>query len=148
MALTPERHLEYDQVVESARVWASAQTAIRALALVGSYARGEAAMSSDIDLVVLADDVEAYVAGTDWIRPAAGQNGRVVRSQGWGPLSERRVELASGFLVEYGFALTSWASVDPVDDGTAMVVADGFRILYDPEGMLDRLATAVERLRA
>ena len=105
-------------------------------------------LTPDIDLVVLADDVELYVAGTHWVRSAAGRTGRIVRSMAWGPVSERRVKLASGLLVEYGFAPTSWASVDPVDGGTATVVSNGFRILYDPDGMLDRLATAVARLRA
>lgn len=148
MRLAPERQLEYDQVVEFALGWASSQPAIRALALVGSYARAEASMSSDIDLVLLADEPEVYVAGTDWIRSAAGRSGKIIRSKAWGPLRERRVELPSGLVVEYGFAPTSWASVDPLDDGTARVVADGFRILYDPEGLLDRLATAVAHLRA
>jgi hypothetical protein len=147
VTLTPGRQLEFDEVVESSVGWATAQPAILALALVGSWARHEATMASDIDLVVLTHDMEPYVGHSDWIRDATGRHGRIVRSKAWGPMSERRVELLSGPLVEYGFAPASWASIKPVDEGSATVVADGFRILYDPDGALDRLATAVARQR-
>ena len=83
-------------------------------------------MASEIDLVVLTDDVEAFIVAADWIRAATGQPGLIVRSKAWGPVNERRVELGSGLLVEYGFAPTSWASTDPLDTGTAQVVAHGF----------------------
>lgn len=33
-----------------------------------------------------------------------------------------------------------WAA-EPVDDGTARVVRDGFRVLHDPVGVLSRLLT-------
>ena len=104
-------------------------------------------MSSDIDLVLLTENVRHYVARTEWIRAATSEEGSIVRSKAWGPMRERRVELASGLLVEYGFAPPSWASVDPLDSGTASVVADGCRILYDSDGMLEELVSAVDRLR-
>jgi uncharacterized protein len=147
MGLTPERLRQVDGVLEATRRWAVAQSDMRALALVGSWARNEARMSSDIDLVLLTENVQHYIAGTEWIRAATSQEGSVVRSKAWGPMRERRVELASGLLVEYGFASPSWASVDPLDPGTASVVADGCRVLYDPDGMLAGLVSAVEQLR-
>jgi hypothetical protein len=58
MALTPIRRAEYDNVLASSLGWATAHPRVRGLALVGSWARGEATMASDIDLVVLTDDVE------------------------------------------------------------------------------------------
>jgi hypothetical protein len=148
MALTPERRAEYADVLESSFNWVTTHSEIRGLAVVGSWARGEATMSSDIDLVVVTDDVEAFTAKTDWIRSATAQHGLIVRSKAWGPVNERRVELVSGLLIEYGFAPTSWASTDPLDPGTAEVVAHGFRILYDPDETLRRLATAVHRFQA
>ena len=84
-------------------------------------------MASDIDLVVLTDDVEPFVAATDWIRTATGQH---------------------GLIVEFSFAPASWASTDPLDTGTAQVVAEGFGILYDPGEMLRGLVTAVQQLQA
>jgi predicted nucleotidyltransferase len=147
MGLTPKRLGEVDSVLEATHRWAVAQPDIRALALVGSWARNEARMSSDIDLVLLTENVQHYVARTEWIQAATSEEGSIVRSKAWGPMRERRVELASGLLVEYGFASPSWASVDPLDPGTASVVADGCRVLYDPDGMLEGLVSAVEQLR-
>src|SRR5688572_23799533 len=40
---------------------------VRAVALVGSWARGTAGPSSDVDLVVLAGDASPYVTGDAWI---------------------------------------------------------------------------------
>jgi hypothetical protein len=99
-------------------------------------------MSSDVDLVVLTD-VESYLDSSDWIPSATGQEGRIVRTRRWGPLIERRIRLASGLLVDVGFVPPSWAATDPLDVGTSRVVADGFRILYDPDRVFGRLVAAV-----
>ncbi len=104
-------------------------------------------MSSDVDLVVLTDETEPYVAGAEWIRAATGQGeGRIIRTRKWGPLTERRVELTSGLLIEYGFAPVAWARTDRLDPGTARVVIDGFRILHDPDGVLERVAARVQEV--
>lgn len=76
---------------------------------------------------------------------AAG-GGRVVRRQEWGggALTEVRPRRASGLEVEVGVADLGWAAVDPVDPGTAQVVADGFTVLHDPGGLLEALVAAVD----
>jgi hypothetical protein len=101
-------------------------------------------MDSDADVVVLTNRKETYVTSKGWIEAAAGQQARIVSTREWGPLTERRVVLASGFEIDFGFAPTSWADTAPVDPGTARVVSDGFRILHDPDGLLARLIEATE----
>jgi hypothetical protein len=140
---TEARRVEFGGVVEAARRWCALERDVSALAIAGSWARRAATMSSDVDLVVLTDDVQRYVQDDHWVEAACGQAARIIRSQVWGPLMERRVQLASGFVVEFGFAPLSWASVAPPDPGTARVVGDGFEILYDPQGMLDMLVRTV-----
>jgi uncharacterized protein len=120
---------------------------VRALGLAGSWARREATMASDVDLVVLTDQPEYYATAVDWVEPATGRSGQIVRTKAWGPLTERRVQLTSGFLVEYGFATPDWASTDPLDEGTARVVADGFAVLYDSDALLAQLVAAVAARR-
>ena len=142
-ALTQSRRRECAAVLASATAWVSTRADVAALGLAGSWARDAATMASDVDLVVLTDRPELYVTATGWIAPATGSAGSVVRTQAWGPLTERRVQLASGLLVEWGFAPRSWADVAPLDDGTARVVADGFALLYDPLGLLEGLLAAV-----
>jgi hypothetical protein len=145
VTISPERQSEFTGVLNSTLTWARSRSDILALGLAGSWARHEARMSSDMDFVVLTVDTDAYVAHCGWIPSAAGQSGHLVRTRSWGPLTERRIELRSGLHVEYGFAPVTWARIDPVDAGTARVVTDGFRVLYDPEGVLARLVATVHR---
>jgi uncharacterized protein len=102
----PGRTAEVAEVAARVVRWALDRPDVRAVGMVGSWARGDARPDSDVDLVVLADD------------PARLRRGE------WAPVS--------------------WAAV-PVDEGTAHVVADGLRVLLDPDGLLTRLVEAVAR---
>lgn len=143
--ITPRRRAEYAEILRCTTRWASTRPDIRAVGLAGSWARGKENMSSDIDLVVLTLEPESYVLDSRWVSEATGRPGqaRIVRTRKWGPLTERRVQLPSGLLVEYGFAPLTWARTDSLDPGTAGVVADGFEVLFDPDRALARLVTRV-----
>jgi Streptomycin adenylyltransferase len=133
--VTHERRREVNDLVEQAVAWARARSDVRALGMVGSWARGAERMDSDVDLVVVTDDVQPYVRGEEWISAFGGRS--VIRTQQWGPLlTERRLLRESGLEVEVGLVTRAWASTDPVDEGTRPVVLDGLRVLYDPEGIL------------
>jgi hypothetical protein len=94
-----------------------------------------------VDLVVLTPAKATYTATDGWIKAAIGQPTPVVRRTEWGALTERRLRLPSGLEVEFGFVEPSWASIDPIDSGTAAVVIDGGLLpVYDPEGLLGLLA--------
>jgi uncharacterized protein len=121
--------------------WAAARPDVRAVGLAGSWARGTAGPGSDVDLVVLADQPDAY-AGTAWAVEALGAGATDVGTRCWGPLLERRFLLPGGLVVDCGLAPPSWAAV-PVDPGTARVVADGLVVLHDPYDLLARLVRAV-----
>ena len=94
--LTDERTNEYHQIRRSVADWAREQPDIQGVAIVGSWARAAARMDSDIDLVVLTLDRDRYVAEEVWIGQAVSHDGDIVRTQEWGPLTERRVRLPSG----------------------------------------------------
>ena len=94
-------------------------------------------MDSDLDVVLLAEDREPFVRDDAWVHALGGTG--LVRTRGWGPMTERRFVLPSGFEVELGVA------TDPVDGGTRRVVTDGMSIVYDPEGLLARLMHACGR---
>lgn len=126
--------------MERARDWAAARPDVVAVGLAGSWARGEARADSDADLVILTIEPRRYLEDEAWVRELGGL--RVVETQAWGPLTERRFVLPSGLEVEAGIVPTSWASTDPIDSGTLGVVRDGFRVVYDPEGLLARLVEA------
>jgi predicted nucleotidyltransferase len=143
LVVTDERAVEYDQIRRSLIAWASDQEDIQGIAVVGSWARAAAGMDSDIDVVVLTVAKDQYLNGDDWVEESLAQPAGVVRTREWGPLTERRVLLASGLEVEFGFVGPDWAATDPVDPGTAGVVLDGCDPLLDPHGLLKGLIAAV-----
>ena len=112
-----------------------------AVGLAGSWARGDARMDSDVDLVLLTTAKRDYLDDETWVRELGGL--RVIRTEQWGPtMTERRFILPSGLEVEAGIAPPLWAATDPVDPNLQPIVQEGFRSLYDPEGLLMRLMEA------
>ena len=138
--VTQERADEVEQFSATLLEWAKGRTDVVAVVLVGSWARGDARMDSDVDVVLLTEDQKPYLEGDAWLHELGGV--RLVKTRQWGPLTERRFALCSGLEVELGVAPAYWASADPVDEGTRRVVADGAAVIYDPEGLLARLVVA------
>lgn len=120
-----------NRTVSRVAEWATRASDVRAALVVGSYAYGQPKMSSDVDLVLLVDDIEFHLDSLDFVY-AATTHGRVVRREQWGPMHERRVRVPSGLLIEFGVSRPSWVS-RPVDAGTARVLTDGCKILYDED---------------
>jgi predicted nucleotidyltransferase len=108
--------------------WAGRQPGVGAIALVGSHARGTAGADSDIDILLLLDDPQAFLAETSWVRTF----GEPVRQEveHWGKVTSLRVWYADGREVEYGLAGLDWGS-DPIDEGDMQVIRDGIRVLYE-----------------
>ena len=140
MAAAERRH-EVESVLERAASWAAARDDVAAVALVGSWARDAAGQDSDVDLVVLTDEPDAYTESEDWIEELA-PGASLVRTEDWVAIVERRLLLPSGLEVEVGFGRPSWAATARVDSGTRRVVDDGLHAVYDPRGLLAALVSA------
>ena len=124
------------------REWASQNSDVQAVALVGSYARGAATASSDIDLILLTQTPKRYLEDTAW----AGQFGEVERLQleDYGPVISVRAWYRGGPEVEYGIAGLTWLS-QPLDEGTLQVLSDGTVILYEREALLAPILRIIKR---
>lgn len=113
--------------------WSESQSNIIAIALVGSYARGEATESSDVDLVIITSSPEAMINNPAWIenfgRPYK------IEYEDWGKVQSIRAHYPEGLEVEFGITDMNWLA-QPIDEGTASVIKDGIRIVYDREGYL------------
>lgn len=119
--------------IEDFMRWSKKRRDIRAVALVGSYAREAATEASDVDLVIITEKPQEYIANTEWI----GAFGRAIaqKVEDYGKLTSLRVWYESGLEVEYGFTTREWAK-PPLDKGTKRVIDDGMRVLFEKEVLL------------
>ncbi|MGW3089723.1 nucleotidyltransferase domain-containing protein [Streptomyces sp. NPDC001108] len=138
--LSPERVAEINEVIDRITRWARGREDIVGLLLVGSCARNAARQESDIDIVLLTTEESQYLLEDAWAVELG--LGELIRTQSWGPVTERRYATASGMEVELGITSPTWAETDPVDPGTHRVVTDGARVLHDPAGILTGLLAA------
>lgn len=140
-------------LLSEVRRWAGTEAGVRALALVGSYARGNATEDSDVDLVVLVDQPDRWLTSHQWLWLTShqwlGRFGSVERvtHEDWGLVQSLRVRYRHGLEVEFGLTTLAWTG-PPLDAGTARVIRDGMKVLSDPEGLLahaSRLAALGDR---
>lgn len=136
----PELPDDVERFLASLVAFAEARDDVRAVALVGSRARGVARPDSDVDVVMLSTEPETYTDGDDWIRRFPGAT--LLATRRWGALRERRLLLGNGIEVDFGVACPSWASTQPLDPGTAQVARDGLVVLHDRDGLLAQVVAA------
>lgn len=136
--------MEFNEFSTQIATWAQSHDDILGVALVGSWARGEARADSDVDLVIIAENTGVYINDTTWAAKLGDITEQTVED--WGPLKSVRVFYESGLEVEFGFTSRAWTAVDPVDQGTRRVASDGFRILYDKEALFATLKNAIDAL--
>lgn len=128
--------------------WASTRPDIVGLLFVGSHGRGTPGPYSEVAVVVLTTDPARYRSDKQWHAKIAWPRG----AEAEGPTCEveygrtwsRHVALTDLRLVQFTFALPSWADTAPIDPGTYLVVGTVRQILWDPEGRLARLSAALE----
>jgi len=121
------------EFLERVTDWANSPGDIEAAALVGSYARGNATESSDVDLVLLILDPQAYLADVGW----ADQFGKVERLQTgeWGRVRPVRDWYSGGPEVGFGFTDTTWG-LDASDRGIKSVIVSGIQAVCEKDGCL------------
>lgn len=117
--------------------WASPQEDVQAIALVGSYARGEARDDSDIDLVLLTDEPQKYLEDVKWIERFGVTQKH--QTEDYGKLISLRVWYQNGVEVEYGLTTPEWAAL-PLDAGTQEVIRGGMVVLFERGKLLSQHA--------
>jgi len=127
--------------------WVARTENLRALALLGSWARDEATPQSDLDLLVLAMKPGRYCGERPPLAAIglAGAGYQLINRQRvqYGVVTSQVLTLDPEAELELSFAGREWAELAGTDPGTASVIRRGFRILVDKDGMLRRAAAAV-----
>ena len=113
-----------------------------ASALVGSRARGTEHEDSDYDVMILTDDIDSFFNDGDQLARRF-HRWRETKIEDRGAVKTQRAFYRNGNVFEFNFVPPSWAKIDPVDEGTRRVVAEGMKILYDPQGILEKLQAAI-----
>src|SRR6266487_5137338 len=121
--------------LDSFIAWASAQRDVQGIALVGSYARGAARDDSDIDLVILTDQLPKYVEDIQWTEIFGVVDKH--QTEDYGKLTSLRVWYQNGVEVEYGMTTPDWAAT-PLDAGTQEVIRGGLTVLFERGNLLSR----------
>ena len=136
---------ERSDVLAAVLAWARSRADVLAVAVVGSVARGAAKPESDLDFVVLVDEPSRFRDDGRWL--AQIHFGNNAHLAGWhdvdyGVAWSRHVRLSGAGEVEFTFGALSWAATDPIDPGTAAVIADGCHVIFDSAGLFARLLAA------
>ncbi len=138
---------EAQAIIDAVTVWAIERDDIRAMALAGSWARGNPRQTSDIDLLFLTDRAEEYRRRRKWLTEIDFKNAgyRVQSSESavYGVVWSRHLYLLPPADVELSFATCPWAKTRPIDSGTRSVVEDAFQIILDKDGILAKLVDAL-----
>jgi len=132
---------QVNRFLEAFTAWASSRDDIQAVALIGSYARGTATNSSDVDLVVISKHPDYYIKQTKW----TSRFGEITRQQieDYGKLTSIRIWYTDGLEIEYGISDENWVSF-PLDVGTRQVIQDGLLILFERNEILSLAASQIE----
>jgi predicted nucleotidyltransferase len=119
---------------------------LRAMAVCGSWARGNPRPDSDLDVVIVARDQGSLRRDQKWIGELkfsdAGYRYVDHEVAQYGPVWSAHVKLEPKADLELTLTDEDWALVRPVDPGTRRVVTDGFKILVDKDGVLRSLRDA------
>lgn len=119
--------------LEAFSCWASTQPDVKAVALVGSYARDASTEGSDVDLLILTTDGSKYINDRSWV--SLFGEAPECSVEDWAKVKSLRTFYKGGLEVEYGFTTPDWAR-RPMDAGSLAVVSNGLKILFDPQNIL------------
>lgn len=116
----------------STAAWAERQAGLRAVLLIGSYARGAARPDSDVDLVLVVDDPEIWLGELGWL----AHFGAVleVSRRDFGPVQSLTVRYGRGPEIEFGITGLSWEEMARTDPKTRAIVEAGAQVWHDPAG--------------
>ena len=128
-------------LVDRVRAWALSHPKVKGLAVVGSWARGRARPDSDIDLLILTDEVTPFLTDPSWVELFGTV--RQTEVETWGHVRSIRAWYRDGREVEFAWAPLDWASV-PLEPGSERVIRNGLILLYDPLGLLADALRSIE----
>jgi aminoglycoside 6-adenylyltransferase len=131
----------FEQLIQTFVRWAGTQENIRLAFVLGSRARTDhpADIWADLDLAVVAKDINPYIGQADWIQNIGKSWLTFIEGTGDGSSLERRVLFDGGLDVD--FAMIPLESIRAMldkglDPGTADIFRRGVRVVLDKDNLL------------
>ncbi|MEM1262757.1 MAG: aminoglycoside 6-adenylyltransferase [Pseudomonadota bacterium] len=138
--MTNQRMESPDEFIARIAAFARDDERIVAAALCGSHASGTARQNSDIDIVLIATDPASLLGDWSWLETFGAPS--VEGIEDYGLVQSVRVYFGS-VEIEFGVTGLDWVRI-PVDAGTAKLMREPIRILYDSGEQLERAIAAAQ----
>ncbi len=126
-----------EQWIDQFLDWASSQSNVRAILLVGSQSRSNQPADewSDFDFIIIASNPQIYLESTDWLFPFGNFLFSIIERTSTGETIERRVLFEDGLDVD--FIVLSPVRVSQNFAGTFVIeiIQRGMRVLLDKDGL-------------
>ena len=136
--------MDTDELIEKVISWSKRDDRVLAAGVCGSYARGEARPDSDVDFCILTPDPGSLLEDRSWIYGFGADAEVPGPTEDYNLVQSIRV-FYGATEAEFGVTDQAWAQL-PIDPETAGVMNNGLRILYDPEGRLEKAIRYAESM--
>jgi aminoglycoside 6-adenylyltransferase len=136
-----------DRIIERVIAWAQPRPDIRAAFVAGSRARANHPADdwSDLDVVIVADDPQPYLASAEWLSAIGEVRLTFLEPTAVGGLTERRALFDGGLDVDITFVPTEFVQhmlQHAIPAEVAQVFQQGVRILFDKDATIAGLVHA------
>jgi|LSQX01.3.fsa_nt_gb predicted nucleotidyltransferase len=135
---------EIESFLEEIRKWAELRNDIKAILLVGSYARGQVHDGSDIDLVLMTNEPDRYLNDYSFTENFGDVD--KIEKEYWGRVTSLRIWYKDGREVELGITGPDWITDDPLDIGTLRTITGGAKVVIDRIGNIDEIIASASRV--
>lgn len=130
-----------ESLLEKLKSFAAADSAMKAVIVVGSFAAGTAGPDSDLDLILITTDANRYLSDFSWVY----QFGKAVSGEheDYELVQSVRVFYENGPEVEFGITTLDWID-DKEFKSTGKILSGGYRVIYDPDNLIDQFYKRVQ----
>ena len=119
--------------IDEVKLWLQKQPDILAALLIGSYARGEERLNSDIDFILVVEDVEKWLQKNTWVKIFGPVLSMTLEE--YEQVRAIRVYYQDSLELEFGFVTPSWLE-KPYADSTKKAMDSGLKVLFDHKGLM------------
>lgn len=129
------------EIFQQLKQFGADEPAIKAVIVVGSFARGTAGPDSDVDLVIITTDVQRFLNERTWIEKFGKI--RSCELEDYKLVQSLRVVYKDGPEMEFGITSMEWIA-DAQRQSSGEILSGGYRVIYDPDNLVDAFYRKVD----